>query len=175
MSSLESVAGIIFNANRTQVLLIKRRDVPVWVLPGGGIEEMESPENAVIREILEETGLTVKVSRVVGLYTPINRLSRKTALYECTCITGELSLSSETCGVAFFSLNALPKLIPPPYLEWIEEAYSIGPLIKRSLKSVSYASLLRNFLCHPVLVVRFFLARLGLAINSKGSNTIRKK
>src|SRR3990167_10187310 len=137
MSSLESVAGIIFNANRTQVLLIKRRDVPVWVLPGGGIEPNETPENAVIREILEETGLTVKVSRLVGSYTPINRLAKRTLLFECTLIKGSLTLSNETRDISYFPLDQLPSLIPPPYKEWIYDARTIIPPVNKSLTSTS--------------------------------------
>ena len=69
---IESVAGTIFSLHRDAILLIKRRDVPVWVLPGGGVELNESPVDAIIREIVEETGFTVKVDRFVGLYTPVN-------------------------------------------------------------------------------------------------------
>jgi 8-oxo-dGTP diphosphatase len=37
----KSVACILFNKNRSEVLLIKRKDIPVWVLPGGGIDPGE--------------------------------------------------------------------------------------------------------------------------------------
>ena len=55
--------GIIFNQERAEVLLVKRQDVPVWVLPGGGVESDENSGDAVVREVLEETGLRVKVIR----------------------------------------------------------------------------------------------------------------
>jgi 8-oxo-dGTP diphosphatase len=164
-NSMESVAGVIFNSDRTAVLLIKRRDVPVWVLPGGGIEPGELPQDAMVREILEETGLTVKADRLVGIYTPINRLARRTKLYECTPIGGALSLSDETGGVSFFHCSELPPL-PPPYGEWIEDAKAFGPPVIKPLSSVTYSALLWNLLCHPLLVIRFLLARLGLAINT---------
>ena len=48
--------ALIFKDKRSQVLMIKRRDVPLWVLPGGSIDANESPEEAVVREVLEETG-----------------------------------------------------------------------------------------------------------------------
>jgi len=38
-----------------------------WTLPGGGIDFGEDPEDAVVREFLEETGLTVKVVELVGV------------------------------------------------------------------------------------------------------------
>lgn len=162
----ESVAGIIFTPDRKDVLLIQRRDVPVWVLPGGGIEPNETPEEAIAREIFEETGFTVKTERLVGAYIPINKLSRHTHLYECIILKGSPTISSETKAVRFFSLNRLPKLIPPPYPDWIADATTISPPIKKSLTSVTYFTLLKNLLLHPILVSRFILARLGLAINS---------
>jgi 8-oxo-dGTP pyrophosphatase MutT (NUDIX family) len=165
MDHPKSVTGIIFSPDRNSVLLIKRRDVPVWVLPGGGIDANESPENAVEREILEETGFTVKVDRLVGDYIPINRLSKRTHLYECTILAGEPTLSSETKGVRFIPLSQLPPL-PPPYLDWISDSVLQLPPVQKKLSSVSYYALLKNLIAHPILVIRFLLARAGLAINS---------
>ncbi len=151
------------------MLLILRRDVPVWVLPGGGIEPNEPPRDAVVREILEETGFTVKVVRLVGAYSPINRLAKETHLYECAIVKGEATTSSESKAVQFFPLNALPKMIPPPYPEWIQDTLSSGiggPLIEKPLLGVTYGVLLKSFLSHPLLVIRFLLSRLGLTINT---------
>lgn len=148
------------------MLLIQRRDVPVWVLPGGGIEPSETPEQAVLREILEETGFSVKINRLVGRYFPINRLTKKTLLFECSILSGIASSSSETLNVEFFSLKELPKLIPPPFREWIADGLIQAPPIEKQLTSVTYPVLLKNFILHPILVIRFLLARLGLAINS---------
>ncbi len=148
------------------MLLILRRDVPVWVLPGGGIEPSEPPEQAVVREILEETGFTVKVVRLVGAYSPINRLAKETHLYECAIVHGEATTSSESKAVQFFSLKALPKMIPPPYPEWIQDTLSESPFIEKPLLGVTYGVLLKSFLSHPLLVIRFLLSRLGLTINT---------
>jgi len=167
MSFPESVAGIVFSPDRDFVLLIQRRDVPVWVLPGGGIEPSEPPEAAIIREILEETGFTVKIDRLVGDYFPINRLAKHTHLYECSILSGKPTPSSESKNVHFFPLASLPKLLPPPYLEWIRDAKLQAPPLKKSLTSVTYWTLLKNLFLHPVLTFRFLLARLGLAINTK--------
>ena len=38
-----------------------------WTLPGGGIDFGEDPEDAVVREFIEETGLTVKVRKLAGI------------------------------------------------------------------------------------------------------------
>lgn len=165
MDGPKSVAGIIFSPDRASVLLIKRRDVPVWVLPGGGIDPNETAEHAVVREILEETGFTVKADRLVGDYIPINRLSKRTHLYECTILSGAPIISLETRGIQFFPLIQLPPL-PPPYLEWIRDAELRLAPIQKKLLGINYLTLIKNLILHPILVIRFLLARLGLTINS---------
>ncbi|HSX10530.1 MAG TPA: NUDIX domain-containing protein [Chlamydiales bacterium] len=165
MDHPKSVAGVVFSPDGYSVLLTKRRDVPVWVLPGGGIDPPESPQKAVVREILEETGFTVKVDRLVGDYIPINRLSKRTYLYECTILSGSARLSEETRGVAFFPLAQLPPL-PPPYGEWIADAMLQLPPMQKKLLSVNYTALTKNLLLHPILVIRFLLSKAGLTINT---------
>lgn len=165
-TQVKSVAGAIFSPDRRKILLIKRRDVPVWVLPGGGIDPDESAEKAIIREILEETGFTVKVDRLIGDYIPINRLSKRTHLFECSILKGNPIITPETRGIEFFSLNKLP-LLPPPYPDWICDAKENHPPLKKNLTSVNYYSLLKNFILHPILVSRFLLSKIGFSINSK--------
>lgn len=165
MEDPESIAGVVFSSDRSSVLLILRRDVPVWVLPGGGIDPGETAEEAVIREILEETGLSVKVERLIGRYYPVNRIAKRTLVYECSVVKGALQATEETRAAKFFFLDALPPQ-PPPYPEWIQDAKS-SQLITRNLTSVNYLTLMRYAVTHPVLVFRFLLARLGLALNTK--------
>lgn len=163
----ESVNGILFSKDRKEILLIKRRDVPVWVLPGGGIDPGESPEEAVVREMEEETGYTVTIHRKVAEYSPLNRLARFTHLFECMIETGKPTLSSETQGVAFFSLDQLPPL-PPPYPDWIQDSIQNAPsLFQKKITSVTYRNLVKHALMHPILVGRFLLARIGLPLNDK--------
>ena len=40
----KAVYGIVWKDNKSSVLLVQRRDLPVWVLPGGGLDEGETPE-----------------------------------------------------------------------------------------------------------------------------------
>lgn len=64
----EGATAIVFNADRTRVLMVKREDFRVWVLPGGGIEPGETREQAAARETCEETGYEIAVDRLVGCY-----------------------------------------------------------------------------------------------------------
>lgn len=159
-TEVTSVAGVIFSFDRKSVLLIKRRDVPVWVLPGGGIDEGETSEHAVIREILEETGFTVKIDRLIGLYLPMNKLTKPTHVYECVIENGEPIITTETSDIQFFPLDFLPKLIPPPFPGWIKDAFEKKPFMIKKLSDVTYPILLLNLLRHPTLVLRFLYARI---------------
>lgn len=97
----QAVTTIIFNEKRTEILLIKRRDVPVWVLPGGGIEAGETPEDAAVRETFEETGCQVSITRKVAQYTPINKLSHFTYFFECAVLSGAPATGPETKEIRF--------------------------------------------------------------------------
>ena len=163
----QSVAGVIFTDDRQNVLLIKRRDVPVWVLPGGGLEINESAEEGIIREVLEETGFSIAIKKKVGEYFPANRLTCHTHLFECQIIGGSAQVGDETREIAYFEIGKLPKLIPPPYGEWIADALKNPDIpYKKTLAHISYGLLVKNMLRHPLLVLRFLLARLGVAINT---------
>ena len=161
-----SVIGIVFSEGRDAVLLIKRRDVPVWALPGGGIDPQETPEGAVVREIYEETGLTTRITRHVALYTPINRLANPTFVFECKLASGCLSIGNETREVAFFPLDRLPSSLFFIHKEWIVDALKNDPKpIYKPLSQVTYINLLLYFLRHPMQVIRLALSRFGVPYN----------
>jgi 8-oxo-dGTP diphosphatase len=163
----ETVIAAIFTKNRKKVLLIKRRDVPVWVLPGGGIEKNEKKEDAVVREVKEETGFAIKIIKKVGEYTPINKLTKFTHLYECEIISGTFQITDETKDIQFFDLNNLPKYLPPPFPLWIQDAYkNEKQLIKQKLTSITYRGFFKALFMHPILIIRFVLSRMGLNINT---------
>ncbi|QZA58604.1 NUDIX hydrolase [Candidatus Rhabdochlamydia porcellionis] len=162
----QAVSGIIFCSEKKKILLIKRRDIPVWVLPGGGMEVQETPEKAVIREVYEETGLSVQIVRKVAEYSPINKLTQLTHLFECSIVQGNLQTGSETKEIGFFLSSKLP-LLPPPYLSWIQDALSHREcIIQKKIEGVSYL-ILCKFLClHPILVTRYLLTKIGIHINT---------
>ena len=171
----ESVTGILFSKDRTKILLIKRRDVPVWVLPGGGIDRQETPEKAIVREIKEETGYEVTICRKIAEYTPLNRLTRLTHFFECQIFKGRPILTSETQGISFFLITALP-LVPPPYLDWIKDSLQpVSGMIRKPIGSVTYFNFFKCFLKHPILITRFLVSRFGFPMNDKMIKSIFKK
>lgn len=161
----QSVLAVVFSDDRKSVLLVERRDIPVWVLPGGGIDPNETPEIAITREVTEETGYHVKLVRKVGEYEPINRLSKFTHVFECQVIEGTAKTSAETKSVQFHPIGSLPKRTPFPYQDWIEDGLK-DCFIQKPLHKITYLTLARYLLTNPILVVRFLLARLGFSINT---------
>jgi len=101
---------------RGEVLLIQRNVEPgigAWALPGGHVERGESVEQAVEREVQEETGLTTKISSLIGLYSESEN-PVVIAAYVADFVDGEMNSESfEVQAVGFFSLEALPPLAFP--------------------------------------------------------------
>lgn len=68
MKLKKSATAVVFSEDSRQVLLIQREDLHTWSLPEGGIESGETPEQAALRETLEETGYLITVDRYIGKY-----------------------------------------------------------------------------------------------------------
>ena len=66
MEQRDSAFAIILHSRH--ILLVKARDKNNWQLPGGRLEPGETPAQAVIREVKEETGLLAQVGRLTGRY-----------------------------------------------------------------------------------------------------------
>lgn len=151
--------AIIFNDDKSEILLVKRKDVPVWVLPGGGIEPSELPQEAVIREVKEETGLHVEIERQSGEYTPINRLGALTFVFVCHIKSGKSQLSNETSDIAFFKVDKFPSLFFQVHKKWVEDAYYNPNLTKKPLEGISYKDFLKCLLIHPIYTLRYLWTR----------------
>ncbi len=157
----QAAIGIVFNEDKSAILLILRRDVPVWVLPGGGIEANETAEEGVIREVWEETGLRIQIVRKVGEYTPLNKLTKPTHLFECRQKDGFLRIGCETRALQFFPLNRLPKEFFVVHQAWLEDCLLAAPHpIRRPIHEVTYWKLFKYFLHSPRLVLRYLAAKL---------------
>ena len=60
--------SIALRDDEGRVLLARHAEHGEWLLPGGAIEPGEAPADAAVREMWEETGLTVQLTRLVGVF-----------------------------------------------------------------------------------------------------------
>ena len=103
------VAGAIIELDGG-IILIKRAIEPgygKWTFPGGFVERGEVAEEAAARETLEETGLTIETTGIVGLYTYEDQIPA-IAVFSAEAIAGEPEPLDETLEVKGFPRDALP-------------------------------------------------------------------
>lgn len=62
-----AVSGFVMNPDKTKLLMVHHKKLNKWVIPGGHLEENEFPFAGARREIMEETGVSVKVLDYSGL------------------------------------------------------------------------------------------------------------
>ena len=96
-----------------RLLRIRRADDGLWALPGGACDVGESPASAGAREVWEETGYTVAVTHLLGIFDG-NRVPRRTShhlyhlLFGAHVTSGAATPSLETPEVVWFTRDDLP-------------------------------------------------------------------
>jgi 8-oxo-dGTP pyrophosphatase MutT (NUDIX family) len=108
----------IFDA-QGRILLTKRSDNDQWCLPGGAVDPGETVSEACEREVLEETGLQVRVKRLIGIYShsdmlvvyPDGNKVQVVALhFEVEVTGGTAGLSNEVSDFGYFSVEEMEGL-----------------------------------------------------------------
>jgi 8-oxo-dGTP diphosphatase len=121
--TIRCVGGLIHDPNGA-LLLVRRGHDPgrgLWSVPGGRIEPGESDTEAVVRELHEETGLTVRPDTVVGtVHRPTGREDEVFEIvdYACTVVSGTPRAGDDAdhrrwvSGAEFAALDAEGALVP---------------------------------------------------------------
>jgi len=125
-------SAVIFDQKREKILLTRRADNGQWCLPSGRVDPGESVSEACLREVWEETGLTVELKRLVGVYSSPHRIStypdgnrwQVIAMhFEATITAGQLQLSDETTEIGYFSPAEIKGMeMLEPHRERIEDS-----------------------------------------------------
>lgn len=104
-----------------EVLLAHRNDIDWWNLPGGGMEAGETVEEAMCREVREETGLEVEVEKVVGVYSKPQK-DEVVLVLRCRVLGGTLTATEESRECRFFQPDAMPRNTLPKHRQRVEDA-----------------------------------------------------
>ncbi len=116
------VFGIITD-DKDRVLLCHRRDFDLWNLPGGGVETGESPWDALVREIKEETGLEAAPVHLSGVYSKPESNEIVFSFF-CRVTGGAARLTDEADRIEYFPLDRIPNNTVPKQVERIEDFFS---------------------------------------------------
>jgi ADP-ribose pyrophosphatase YjhB (NUDIX family) len=108
----------------SQILLVRQTYYKGWFLPGGAVDQGETFEEAMRRELEEECGIQVKHSQLLGVY--LNRKRKRDdhiAIYVVSQFEGQARIvdPKEVAAIKFFSPNALPDDLWAGHRKRIEE------------------------------------------------------
>lgn len=122
--------GILYNEEKG-LLLEKRTDTGEWCTPGGAIELGESLEDALKREIKEETNLDIANPKLFDIkanvhmvYPNKDEVYYTDVVYEINEFYGDLKSDGESTELKFFDLDNLPKNIMQTQIGYIERFVS---------------------------------------------------
>jgi len=128
------VGGVVVRDGR--VLLIRRGKPPLygrWVVPGGTVELGETLEEALVREMEEETSLRVEPIEVLTVFDRIERDGERVVYhyvivdYLCRWLSGEAKAGSDALDVAWATPEQLAGYdLPPKALEVVQDAFRRG-------------------------------------------------
>ena len=116
-----TVVALVFIEQDGRILLVKQNyGRQYWSLPGGAMEPGESIDQAAIREVKEETGLDIRLNRVVGLYSKPKE-NGLAVCFEGEVLGGVLQAANEICECGYFPYDGLRGPIREHLLQRIED------------------------------------------------------
>lgn len=116
-----SVAGIVID-DEDRVLVIRRQDTGDWQAPGGVLELDESFEDGVRREVAEETGVSVQVDRLTGVYKNLSR-GIVALVFRCTPLSGSASSTDEASEIRWMTRDEVRQSMSPAFAVRVLDAF----------------------------------------------------
>jgi 8-oxo-dGTP diphosphatase len=105
-----AVAAMIYDEHG-RILLFKHTYRKFeWGIPAGGLEHREQPEQAIIREFFEETGMQIEVQKLL-LAESAKEDHHVSLIYLCKIVSGTFKESLEISEMKYFDLNDLPHML----------------------------------------------------------------
>lgn len=117
---------LVVTDDQDRILLVQRSVDPKkgqWCLPGGFIELGEPPEIAALRELFEETGLSGRIHKLLGVTTNPSQLYDSVLLvgYWVTEFSGNLIAGDDAADVGYFLPDRLPDIAFESHLKFIRD------------------------------------------------------
>jgi ADP-ribose pyrophosphatase YjhB (NUDIX family) len=111
------VRGVVFGGDA--ILLVKERRDGRWTLPGGWADVNDSPAEATVREVYEESGYRTRAVKLLACYDrnkhghPPYGFHIYKLFFQCELLGGTAAQSIETAGADFFPEDQIPPLSLP--------------------------------------------------------------
>ncbi|NMI00864.1 NUDIX hydrolase [Pseudonocardia acidicola] len=125
-----AVAGVAVRDDG-RVLVVQRRDNGRWEAPGGVLELDETFEAGVRREVAEETGVTVEVERLTGVYKNLTR-GVVALVYRCRPVAGEPHPTDESQRVEWWTADQVRARMAPAFAIRILDALDTNSVASRA-------------------------------------------
>ena len=119
-----SVAAAITDAHG-RLLAIRRSDNDHWEPPGGVLELTETIPDGLAREVREETGLTVEVGALTGVYKNMVR-GIVALVFRCSIIDGTAGTTAEAREVRWLTPEEIPQRMDEAYAVRLLDALAEG-------------------------------------------------
>lgn len=161
---------VIVRDKKGDILLTRRRDVPLWVIPGGHCLPGENPKITAQRECLEETGNIIKITDLIAVYKTKN--TRKN-LYAGVLIKKiDKPDLNEVSKLGWFDVTRLPSPMTLFERDKISDFLNFQGKVVEKFSQLNPKVELLNIMKNPI---NFFVILIALLKNQFGKKSFKLK